>query len=134
MQYVVCTQNMLGLYFRDLKFLGSSFPKLGILFPGSSDIFSSGLLFLWSFSRKLYWQSQLFLGEKSPRKLNPRIFSRDFFLRALQKGTVFSSKLESTVIQFTKTLFMYIQCTYTIGCNYYLYMYYVQRLPHNMRL
>ena len=40
------TQPILGLYFRGLKFLCLSFPRLGTLFPGSFGPFSSGHFFL----------------------------------------------------------------------------------------
>ena len=59
--------HILGLYtyigtlYPRMKIPVFMFPRLGTLFPGS--FISTGLLFLWSFFWKLFWQSQLYFGK-----------------------------------------------------------------------
>ena len=57
-----------------IKLLSSNFPRLRTFsrFFFSSDLFSSGLLFLWFLFLRLNWQLPCYFREKSPKNLKQR--------------------------------------------------------------
>ena len=82
--WFVCTQHILGLYFRSLKFLCSSFPRLFSSFFFPRGFFLYDFYSCHRFSRNFIGSINSFLEKKRPRKPKPRtLFPVTFFLGPL---------------------------------------------------
>ena len=82
----------------------------------SSDIFSSGLYFLWSYFLRLYWQPPYYFrkSHRNPkhRTLFPRTWENlDFFPKFLFPGFFPETFIPGTFFHRFKPITFYVQCT-----------------------